>query len=226
MHKESAYVLTHDVERFVHYDTGYEADLLAVDTQLSERLAIFDDKPIDISIPVIYSGYPPVIRTLDFPVTDNGWLVMSAKMLAALKSAGEFRHVEFPVVITDYRHLPEKWRDKSGNFDDAMIIDGYSVIQLLERLDIFDYEKSKYELDKDHPAYLGRVEEYVFQIPQSGLPPIFYIKGEPVKTFISYEARLALKKVETTGVQFVSLKGMQWGEGIYVDVPVPMPADE
>ncbi len=225
MHKEPAYILTNDVGRFVHYETDYEADLLIVDRPFSKRFTIFDEKPIDLPIPVVYSGYPPVVRTLDFPVTDNSWLVMSSKMLAVLKGVGEFRHFEFPAVITDYRHLPENWRDKNGNFFDEMVIDGYFVIQLLERMDILDYEKSKYELDVDNPGVLGRVEEYVFRIPPAGLPPLFYIKGEPVKTFISYQARLALKAAGITGVQYVSLKGMQLGTGIFVDVPVPMPEE-
>src|SRR5688572_11633944 len=122
MHNEPAYQLTHDVARFEGYERDYYADLWIEDDPLGGRMHIFGEEPVDIPVPVVYRGYPPIISTLDFPVTDNSWLVMSEKMLVTLKGVGEFRHSAFPVVITDYRHLPEKWRDENGQFREEMVI--------------------------------------------------------------------------------------------------------
>jgi hypothetical protein len=96
----------------------------------------------------------------------------------------------------------------------------YCVIQLLERLDIFDFERSKYTHDPDFPASIGDVDEYVLNIPRGGGgPPIFHIKGEAVKVFISHAARMALKKAGVTGVGYTSLKGIKGGKGMFVDIP-------
>lgn len=225
MREEPAYILTHDVERFSHYETGYSADVAIQNVRMDERLRIFDDKPIDVPDPVIYSGYLPIINTLDFPVADNSWLIMSRQMVDALMAAGRFDYRSYPVVITDSRYLPSQWRDNGGRFRNEMVISGFVAIQLFERLDIFDFELSKYESDPDFPDFIGNVTEYVFKIPPAGLPPIFHIKGEPVKVFISHAGRVALRKAEIRGVEYISLKGIQGGDGMFVDVEVSSPAD-
>jgi hypothetical protein len=227
MPREPAYELTHDVARFSSYEVNYYADLLIRDDPLGGGTDIFREDPIEITAPVVYSGYPPVVRTLDFPVTDNSWLVMSSRMLNVLRSVGEFQHLEFEVVVADDRHLSAKWRDVKGRFYEEMIMRGFSAVQLLEHADIFDFERSEYRHDPDFPAFIGNVDRYVFRIPEEGLPPIFHIKGEPVKTFVSHKARMALKKAGITGIEYISLKGIRNGsEGMYVDVPVPDPLDD
>lgn len=222
MHDEPVYVLTHDVSRFEHYEDGYRADLLIDNDPLGGRLAIYQEERVTVPTPVIYRGYPPILRTLDFPVADNSWLVMSQRMLHTLKSAGEFRHLEIPIIVADYSRPRDQWRNESG-FGDDMVLRNFSAIQLLGRLDVFDFERSKYTTDPDFPDTIGDVDEYVFKIPDEGLPPIFHLKGQPVKAFVSQLARTALKKAGITGVAYVALNGMRRGQGLYVDVPVPMP---
>lgn len=105
------------------------------------------------------------------------------------------------------------------------MIRGFAAVQLRERLDIFDFDKSTFKHDPDFLDFIGDVSEYVFKIPVQGLPSIFHIKGEPVKVFISHAGRIALKDAGIRGVEYISLKGIQGGEGMFVDNPVPLSLD-
>lgn len=225
MPSEPAYILSYDVARFEHYDTDYYADLLIDNVSMEGRLSIYEEQPLSLPDPVVYRGYPPVVKALDFPMTDNSWLVMSSHMLKALQGVGELRHKKFPVVVADYRQLREYWKDKNGEFREEMVIRGYFVIQIFERLDIFDFVRSKFQRDPDYPDLIGNVDEYVLRIPVGGLPPVFHIKGDPVKTFVSHSARVALKNAGVKGVQYIQLSGIKGGQGMFVDVPVPDPGD-
>lgn len=225
MRKKTAYLLTHDVARFTRYETDYQADLKIENVPLSDRLDIFGEKPFAAPNPVIYRGYPPIVKAVDFPVTDNSWTVVSRRMLDALKAVGDFPHLEFPVVILDSREPRDRWFNGNGDLRDDLTLKNYAAIQLTEHLDIFDFEKSKYARDEDFPEYVGDVREYVFKIPHDGLPPIFHVKGVFVKLFVSHEARRQLKKAKITGIEYVSLKGFKRG-GSFVDVLTPTSTED
>lgn len=213
-----AYRLINDVGRFGSYAPGYYADLWIEDVSMA-NLSIFGDEALELPKPVIFSGNLSILETVDFPVANNSWLVMSQRMLAALKSVGKFRHRAFPVVVTDSRVARDRWYDTTGEFQETMVNRDYRVVQLLERLDIFDFERSKYTRNPRFPGSVGHVDEYVFKPLRGGLPPIFHVKGEPVKVFVSHPARVALEKARVTGVEYVSLNGMKGGKGMVVDVP-------
>jgi hypothetical protein len=221
--KEPAYRLTRDVERFSYYEPDYYADLWVENVPVEIHHKIFGEKPVDAPRPVLYSGYPPIVEPLDFPVTDNNWTIMSRRMIDALKSAGEFEHVEFPVVVADSRVPRREWFDAKGRLRRQFTNRNFAAIQLTGHLDIFDFERSKYRHNANFPAYIGTVEEFVFKLPEKGLPPLFHVKGEPVKLFVSHKARLALKDAGITGVEYISLKGVRGESGRAVDVPTPIP---
>jgi hypothetical protein len=216
---EPAYRLTHDVGRFERYEPGYYADLWIEGPAAPAKEA-------SASNPILYRGYPPIVETVDFPVTNNLGTVMSRQMLDALKSAGEFPHTETPVVIVDTRLQRDDWYDARGNLRAGIAIQGYVAVRLNEHLDIFDYDRSKYTHNPNFPDYIGDVDEYVFKPSKEGLPPLFQIKGEAAKLFVSQTARSALKDAKITGIKYISLKGIKRGEGMFVDVATPIPAEE
>ncbi len=216
-----AYRLIHDVGRFESYAPDYRADLWIENVPMAGNLSIFGDEALELPKPVLFSGNLSILKTVDFPVANNSWLVMSRKMLAALAAVGKFRHRAFPVVVADNRVPREQWHDANGKFHDVLVNRDYRVVQLLERLDIFDFERSNYTRDPDFPDSLGDVDQYVFKYPRGALPPIFHVEGEPLRVFISHPARMALKKSAITGVEYVCLDGMKGGKGMVVDVPTP-----
>ncbi len=123
-------------------------------------------------------------------------------------------------------------RYKTGkNLKKEICLWNYLAIQITERLDILDRENcvfNKYitkeelrsdntELEKEYQLSElemenRHIDEYAFKIPENGLPPIFKVQESPTRTFVSAEAREAMKKAKITGVQYTSLKGHSGGE--------------
>jgi hypothetical protein len=102
----------------------------------------------------------------------------------------------------------------------------YFYVQFTQYTNVFDKERSVFKEMNEYGEVEG-VKEYVFRIPQNGLPPIFKIAESPVLTFISAEAREALKEAGITGIRYVALNGFISPEASagLVDVPVKIPKD-
>lgn len=237
-----AYQLMHDVERFIHYETDYRYDLKIENVSREHDLKIFDVAPFITPKPILYSGYFPILETVDFPVAENAWIVVSKKMLDVLKAVGTFSHLEFMTTVADSRITKDKWYSVEGNLREEITVNKFVTLQLTEHLDIFDFDKSKYTLCQNSAidgyryihdpkeyiegSFIHDVEEYVFKIPKNGLPPLFHVKGLPITLFVSSQARAALKETGIRGIKYYSLKGIRWGAGMFVDVPTPIPIDD
>jgi hypothetical protein len=209
MADEPAYRLVHDVERFNDYEPGYSYDLKIENIPRDRDLLIFDETPFSVTEPVLYSGHFSILKTLDFPVADNRWIVISKKMLGVLKAVGAFPHLELMTAVANDLITKDQWYGNDGNLRPGAITEDFVTLQLTEHLDIFDYDKSNFTLDHDpqEGSYIFDVEKYVFKIPNEGLPPLFHVKGIPITLFISIQARLALEKAGIAGVEYYSLKG-------------------
>lgn len=238
MLEEPAYQLIHNVERFIHYETDYGHDLKIENVSREDDLKIFDEVPFNVPKPILYSGYFPILETVDFPVAENAWIVVSKKMLDVLNAVGTFPHLEFMTTVVDSCITKDNWYSFKGNLRDEITVNKFITLQLTEHLDIFNYEKSKYTLCHDSSeggyryiknpkeyvegSFIHDVEEYVFNIPKNGLPPLFHVNGLPTTLFVSSQARMALKEAGITGIKYYSLKGIRWGAGMFVDVPTPI----
>jgi hypothetical protein len=226
MFNDPAYQIVHDVERFIHYERDYGYDLKIENVSRDLDLAIFDAVPFIIPEPILYSGYFSILKSVDFPVAENYWLVMSKKMLDVLKGEGMYSYEEFNTTVIDSRVSKEHWYDSEGNLRNEIKLESFVTIQLTDHLDIFDYDKSTYTLGHDSAGtpYIDKVTEYVFNIPTTGLPPLFHVKDLPITLFISNQARAALKNAGITGVKYYSLEGMRGGTA--VDIPTPIFTDD
>ncbi len=119
----------------------------------------------------------------------------------------------------------------------------FVLVQITEHLDLLDREKcvfnkyiTKEELRKsneelepeDRSSELemenSHINEYAFKIPENGLPPIFKIRESPTRTFVSAEAREAMRKAKITGVRYISLKSYKYGEErAWIDTKIVLP---
>jgi hypothetical protein len=109
----------------------------------------------------------------------------------------------------------------------------FVLVHITEHLDFLDRENCVFnrsitkeelrELDEEFETAIedreselemenNNIDEYAFTIPENGLPPIFKIPESSISTFVSAEAREAMRKAKITGVQFISLKGNSGGE--------------
>jgi hypothetical protein len=82
----------------------------------------------------------------------------------------------------------------------------FIAVQLLEHLDIFDWENSVYEPDLTRTDLVDSIDKLVLKQPQDGFPPIFRLSVYPYVLFVSGKARMALEQVGIRGVVFEEIE--------------------
>jgi len=145
------------------------------------------------------------LGVIDYPYNDVSWPIMSKKMLDTLLAVGTFPHRVIPVIMIDDTVMTPDRYDEAGNPKPGVGTDRFVAIQLLEELDVFDWEQSVYERHERFPEYVTFVEKLALKTRPGGFPPLFYIAHYPARLFVSAEARLALEKAGIQGLEFVSL---------------------
>ncbi|MBK8252504.1 MAG: hypothetical protein IPK82_07530 [Polyangiaceae bacterium] len=162
--------LDHDTERFRDFEVGYAHDLSRGAPKGIEEIGA-----PSVEGTLLYTGYPPHFEGVDFPVSDDGSLVMSRRMLNALDAAGEFQREVVPVEVTDYPLQLREWRSSVGDARADAVLHGYVVVRGLANLDP------------------DRLDE-------SALPPLFQLGSRT--PFVSSKARAALETAGIVGVAF------------------------
>jgi hypothetical protein len=190
------YILNWDSSHFVDLDAdawlvkfpGYENIQLALlrEYNLPERIefdAIFD-----------------VIQRSDFPINDVGWSIMSQKMLDILLSIGSFPHRVIPLVMVDCEVIGLGGQ-RSEKEDHRFI-----AVQLLEHLDVFDWENSVYEPHPRLPNRVYSIDKLVLKRTNDNYSPLFRLSAYPSKLFVSGKARMALEQAGIKGVVFEEIE--------------------
>jgi hypothetical protein len=227
--QELAYLLRHDLERFNHIERGEGYDVQAFSfngvTQVREA---DEDKLLTLPAPTFFYQHkrPEYLRKLDSFYAQEGCPIFSQRMIDTLLSVKEFSYRKYPIAILEERGAIDPYEDVE-KFKKLSLRDDLFIFQVLEALDIFDWDKSEYSKYEEEDTMPDDVDRYVLKVPEGGLPPIFRILYPPnlqsVQLFVSREAREALGKSEITGVAFGTLS-RPWGNS-EVDVPVEDPSD-
>ncbi|WP_171809074.1 hypothetical protein [Corallococcus exiguus] len=142
----------------------------------------------------------------------RGWLLISRRMVRVLEAVGPFRHRLIPTVIYSERikHLVQSGYPRRRTWhsvtDPALKNEDFVILQLLERTDCLDRERT---LVKGVPFHqcgeelLGQedAEPLVLRPPPGGFPPVFSV---PELLYYCYteEARQACEQA--------GLKGLWW----------------
>ena len=79
----------------------------------------------------------------------------------------------------------------------------FVAVQLLEHLDIFDWEESIYKEAFVSPGRVRSIRKLALHMPEDGLPPIFRLKVNSVPLYVSPEGRTALETANIQGIRFV-----------------------
>jgi hypothetical protein len=158
---------------------------------------------LDLPEPVYFEANFATLESSDFPINDVCWPIVSSRLLAALKEAGDFRHRSIPVVMVD-RAVPEEERfDERGRPQSGVVRAGFTAIQISEFSDAFDWERSKYEADDELPDEVYRIKRLVLkEVP---LPPLFRLSARPRPLMVSAAGRAAIERAGVRGVSFVPL---------------------
>jgi hypothetical protein len=199
-----AYRLMHDTET-MNSDLGSHAQVVPFEGY--EQISISMCEPsetIEFPSPVQFHGLLSTVRQTDFPVVEEGWPLMSKRMVEVLESVGSFPHRVLPTRILEGsigRSLAEGDRrfDEQGNFKPEFYTDDYVLLQFTEHLDAMDLERSVYERHNPKTNNVLGVDKFVFKDLGREYPPIFRLSNCRVFLFITEAAKQALEDAGIRG---------------------------
>jgi hypothetical protein len=165
----------------------------------AQEIDLPEGKSIDFESP------GDILQDVDWLYNDKRWPLMSLRMLNILLSVGEFSYQALPVTMFN---TTQYWNeDTQSSFQSDEKNYNFILLNLLEKLDIFDWENSIYEPDEITPQYPGWMEKMVFKVPENGFPPIFKVSTHSARLYVSAGARAALEAAGIKGVEFDELEG-------------------
>jgi hypothetical protein len=199
-----AYRLMHDTET-MNSDLGSHAQVVPFEGYEQVSISMSDpSETVEFPNPVQFHGLLSTVRQTDFPVIEEGWPLISKRMLEVLESVGSFPHRSLPTRILEGdlgRSLAEGDRrfDEQGNFKPEFYTDDYVLLQITEHLDAMDLERSVYRrYDPDINSVSGLRKPFFKDIGRE-YPPIFRLSNCEVFLFISDTAKQALEAAGIRG---------------------------
>jgi hypothetical protein len=204
-----AYELMHETET-MNQDLGSHAQLVPFEgyEEVSTDMR-GPTEPVEFPNPVELHGLLSTVRQTDFPVIEEGWPLMSKRMVEVV---GSFPHRILPTRILEGdigRSLAEGDRrfDEQGNFKPEFYTDDYVLLQITEHLDAMDLDLSIYERLNPKTNRVIGVEKFVFKDIGREYPPIFRPTHCPVALFISDAAKQALEAAGIRGYWLIDYEG-------------------
>jgi hypothetical protein len=173
--------------------------------------ALIDTIPYKGSEPVNFLGFLERLpQKTDFLNNDLLWPIMSRRMLYVLESVGNFPRKIVPIRIFDYSlkaQLDECL--ENSEIPTHLCNEDYVAVQLLEHLNVIDYEHSVFENLEPNSIFTPRVTRLVLREPEQGFPPIFRLDrvGEDIYLYVSLAAKNALEEAGIRGVDFIEEEG-------------------
>jgi hypothetical protein len=208
------YRLMHDTET-MNSDLGSHAQVVPFEgyEEISTDMSDLSE-PVEFPNPVEFHGLLSTVRQTDFPVVEEGWPLMSKRMVEVLESVGSFPHRVLPTRIFDGdigRSLAEGNRrfDEQGNFKPEFYTDDYVLLQITEYLDAMDLERSVYRRYEPELNMVSGLRKPVFKDIGREYPPIFRSVHSPVGFFISEAAKQALEAAGIRGYWLIDYEGYE-----------------
>jgi hypothetical protein len=148
---------------------------------------------INLPVPVPFVGLIAYLPDLDYPYNDNRWPIISPDMLKVLESVRDFRHCVYPTIIND-----------SSTDDPPGVNESFLILQTLEFLDAFDFDKSEYVMHPEVEGVADKASKIILKEPPKGLPPMFRLNVREDLLFVSAAAKEALEAAgRDRGVDFI-----------------------
>jgi hypothetical protein len=142
--------------------------------------------------PILFVGLIGYLDDLDYPCNDRRWPIVSLDMLRVLESVGDFKHRTYPIIIND-----------SSNDKPPGVNKNFVILQTLEYLDAFDFDKSEYVMNVELDGCIKEASKVILKEPDKGFPPIFRLNAESFFLFVSATAKEALEKAgKDGGIEF------------------------
>jgi hypothetical protein len=167
---------------------------------ISGLLKVYIPAPLtNVPNPLRFAASEFNLESTDYPDFEVPWPIISKRMLAVLKSVGDFAHCSYPVETDDVDCFPELNWQRSGIKNH-----NYILLHLTEHQDALDWDNSICERDPDlpHRVEIHTLKKLVIKIPEGGLPPIFRLSPMRTYLFVSSAAKMALEAAGIQGVRY------------------------
>ncbi len=192
-----------DGERSLH-------DAYLIEFPGSEEVTFCNAQPLSLPESVEFDAQTDVLGSIDYLYPNVAWPVMSKRMLDVLLSVREFPYQVIPLVLHEIPVLGEEVEMEGGPFiRTGRVNHDYVAVQLLELLDVFDWENSVYEFHLRVPGRVkpNSIKKLVLIEPEKGYPPLFRMSVGRTLLYVSAGARDALEAADIQGLRFVELRG-------------------
>jgi hypothetical protein len=201
--------------RFPGWDVVYSAFFYGFPITLgaSEEDLIKESKNTNLNIAeaimpneIVFRGLKDWLSPTDYPYIREAriWPIISRRMLDVLLSIGDFPYQAIPVIFKSVDH--PNYSDAERLAKSLICNRDYIILQLLELADVFDMEKSEYNMERGvadpDEIIICDVLNMVLKEPIGGFPPIFRVKGNELCLYVSAEAKQALEDAEIQGLDF------------------------
>jgi hypothetical protein len=213
-HGVKAHGLMHDTET-MNEDLGSHAQVVPFEGYEQVSISMSDpSETIEFPNPVEFHGLLSTVRKTDYPVIEEGWPVMSKRMVEVLESVGSFPHRVLPTRIFEGdigRSLAEGDRrfDEQGNFKPEFYTDDYVLLQITEHLNTMDLERSIYDYYDPEVNMLAGIDKLVLKDIGQEYPPIFRLAHCPAGLFITEAAKQALEAAGIRGYWLIDYEGYE-----------------
>ncbi len=200
---KQAYRLKHDVDHL--NELSHHSDAFIVEWP---KYREYDNKfvePDEFKYPshgVKFCGYESCLNDVDYLHNNVSWPIISRRMLTTLLEVKEFPHRTWDVPFLGFPDNVSEELLRQG-LSGGIRHDEFVAVQLLDQLDIFDWENSVYTMSEALPGTISKVRKLALKEIEGGYPPIFRIKTKPVPLYVSLEGRAALEAANIKGIRFV-----------------------
>lgn len=180
-------------------DLGFHAEVVPFEGMEQVCTSMSDpSEPIEFPNPVELVGLLSTLRLTDYPMIDQGWPLMSKRMVEVLKSVAPLPHYVLPTRIVEGRvgsTLTEGHSrfNEQGNLKPEFYTDDYVLLQITEFFDVLDLERSVYRRYNSDINTVSGLNDAFFKDIGQEYPPIFRIPHSPVDLYITEAAKQALE---------------------------------
>jgi hypothetical protein len=199
---KQAYNLRHSVDHLNELSHDYDAYIVEWPEYLDYGLKF--KQPNEFEYPshgVKFQGYESCLSLTEYPFNDVSWPIMSRRMLNTLLKVREFPHRtwDIPIVgVPDNTPVKKLEKGLGGGISHD---NEFVAVQLLEQLDIFDWENSIYKNSPINAKWVRDIRNLALHEPETGLPPIFRLTVAPTYLYVSPEGRAALEAAKIKGIR-------------------------
>jgi hypothetical protein len=185
-------------------DMTYDMTLLPFTRSDNLKYQLLSTNHFNVPIPVKFLGNFNIVKSeTDYPVVDDNLVVMSNRMISILSSIKALNVKLISAIVLDDTYIVDNRFDDDGNLKpDIPMIEDFSLIQIMDVLKVFDFEKSDFTPLKSNPDFPGVVKKMVLREPSGGFPPIFRLFEQPTTVIVSEKAKEELIKHSIKGCIF------------------------